>query len=103
MAQIQRFKSGKQLLKTLTDNPDLPAFIPTVPTASMVSLIDRIGVEDSATLIEFTTPGQLAEIIDETTWTNPIPGAPDEFDPVEFFRWLEVILEVGEDFVVERL
>jgi hypothetical protein len=103
MTQVQRFVSSKQILKTLTDNPDLPAFIPTVPAVGMISLIDRIGVEDSAMLIEFTTPNQLAEILDEITWTNPVPGAPEKFDSVEFFRWLEVILELGDDFVVERL
>ena len=101
--EIQRLKSGGHLLKTLTDTPALPAFIPLMPATELKTLIDRVGVEDAGTMIEFTTPMQLAEVLDEAVWTNPAPGTPEKFDPPEFFRWLEVMLDISDEFAVERL
>lgn len=102
-SEIQRFKSGKHLLQTFTDNPDLPAFIPTLPSTGLRALIERVGVEDAGTLIEYATPKQFAEVLDDAVWTNAMPGTPEEFDPGEFIRWAEVILDIGDEFAVDRL
>ena len=100
---IRKVASGRHLLRTLTDNPALPTFIGALDTPVLKQLIDYVGVEDSGLLIEHTTSHQLAMLLDQSVWTSALPGQPDTFDPVEFLRWLEVLLEVGDAFVGERL
>ncbi len=101
--EIQRIKSSSNLLKRLTNNPSLPAFVRSLEQPALKMLIQEVGVEDSAALVELTTPKQLATMLDDVAWTSAVPGQPETFDPPEFLRWVEVILEVGEEFCVERL
>ena len=100
---VQRYKSGKHLLKSLTDNPALPAFIPTLEPSRLGHLIQEIGIADSAFLLEHSTPTLLAAVVDDAVWTNPMPGKPERFDPAEFINWLEVLLEVGDEFAASRV
>jgi len=100
---VQRYKSGKHLLKKLTDNPALPAFVKRLEPATLKKLIDEIGVEDSAALIELSSTPQMVAVLDESIWGNELPGAPETFQQDEFLRWLEAMLEVGEEFCADRL
>ncbi len=100
---VQRYKSGKHLLKRLTDNPALPTYVPTLLPATLNRVIQEIGVEDSAELIELSTPDQMVAIVNDAVWHSDLPGVPESFHSQEFLRWLEVMLEVGEEFTAERL
>jgi hypothetical protein len=105
MAQghVQKYTSGKHLLKALTDNPELPAFVPTLPASGLKTLINEVGLHDAGALIEYSTPAQLTTLIDDAVWKSPSPGAPDKFDRDEFREWLTALLEIGDEFAVERL
>ena len=100
---IRKYVSGRHLLKSLTDDPALPAFVKTLDPPVLKQLIEQVGVEDASPLIALTTNDQLIAVIDESIWTNPAPGVPDRFDPAEFLRWLETMLELGDEFVCERI
>ena len=100
---VQKYVSGKRLLKDLTDNPALPGFVRSLDPPILKQLIDKIGVEDAAPLVALSEPTQLAEVLDESIWKSSVPGAPETFDPIEFLRWLEVMLEVGDEFLSERI
>ncbi len=100
---VQKYVSGKRLLKDLTDNPALPGFVRSLDPPVLKQLIDKIGVEDAAPLVALSEPTQLAEVLDESLWKSAVPGAPETFDPIEFLRWLEVMLEVGDEFLSERI
>jgi hypothetical protein len=66
-------------------------------------LIDHVGIEDAGSLIEYSTPAQLVAVLDESIWKNPRPGTPETFNPQEFLRWLEAMLDVSDEFAAERL
>lgn len=100
---IQRYKSGRHLLKKLTDNPALPTFVKRLEPATLKKLIDEIGVEDSAALIELSSTPQMVAVLDDSIWGNELPGAPETFQRDEFLRWLQAMLEVGEEFCADRL
>jgi len=99
---IRKYVSGKRLLKELTDNPALPGFVRSLDPPVLKQLIEQVGVEDASPLVALTTPTQLVAVLDESIWTNTIPGAPESFDPTEFLRWLEVMVELGDEFVCEH-
>jgi hypothetical protein len=48
---LLRFNSGKQLLKSLTSNPALPAFIASLVPISLGHLIKEVGIADLSHLI----------------------------------------------------
>ena len=104
MAQrsLVRTQSSK-LLKTLLDNPELPTFVERLEAPTLYKLIERIGLEDSGPLIEFTTDRQLRSILDESLWSNLAPGQPEVHRPEEFIRWLYVLFDHGEEFLADRL
>ncbi len=101
--QVRKYASGRHLLKALIDNPELPSFIPTLPAAGLKTLIDEVGLHDAAALIEHSTPAQLTSVIDEAVWQPPVPGEADKFDPDRFLEWVAALLELGDEFTVERL
>ena len=52
-------QSSKRLMKTLTDNPALPALSQT-RTAGAEALIEHVGLHDAGDLIALTTPSRCA-------------------------------------------
>src|SRR5262245_7024518 len=95
--------SAKQLLKTLTDSPALPAFIQQLQPPVLKRLIDRVGLRDSGELIALTTTAQLRDVFEESLWENLIPGRAETLRSGKFVEWLDVMLEVSPAFAAERL
>lgn len=54
-------------------------------------------------LLEYSTPEQLTTVIDDAIWKKTDPGVPETFDPDEFLDWIQALLDVNDDFAVERL
>ena len=95
--------SAKQLLKTLTDSPALPAFIQRLQPPVLKRLIDHVGLRDAGELIALTTTAQLREVFEESLWENLTPGKAESLQPGKFLEWLDVMLEVSPAFAAERL
>jgi len=93
----------KQLLKTLTDSPALPAFVRTLPTPVLHTLIERVGLHDAGDLIALTTTEQLRGLFEVALWDSLRPGDAEQLRPEKFVDWLEVMLEVSPRFAAERL
>jgi hypothetical protein len=95
--------SPARLLKHVLENPELVAAVRALPPAALSKLIERIGLEDSGELVALATTQQLERIFDEDLWRSDQVGEDPNFDPARFALWLEVLLESGEQAVVERL
>jgi hypothetical protein len=91
------------LLKTLTDNPALPAFVRTLQTPVLHKLIEHVGLRDAGDLIAHTTTDQLRGLFEVALWENLRPGDTEQLRPERFLDWLEVMLEVSPKFAAERL
>ena len=72
--QLTRARASKYLLKTLTDNPALPAFVRTLKAPVLKRLIDHVGLHDAGDLIALTSTEQLREIFEVSLWESLAPG-----------------------------
>ena len=101
--QLTKARSSKKLLKTLTDNPALPAFVRTLKAPVLKRLIDHVGLHDAGDLIALTTTEQMRDIFEESLWETLVPGQAERLRPERFLEWLDVMLEAGAGFTAERL
>jgi hypothetical protein len=95
--------SPARLLKHVLENPELVAAVRELPPVALGKLIERVGLEDSGELVALATTEQLERIFDEDLWRADQVGENPHFDPARFALWLEVLLESGEEAVVQRL
>lgn len=100
---VTRLQASRQLLRTLTDSPALPAFVRQLPSPVLKRLIEHVGVRDAGSLVALTTTNQLREVFEESLWQTLVPGQAEALRPDKFIEWLDVLLEVGTAFAVDRL
>ncbi len=100
---VTRLQASRQLLRTLTDSPALPAFVRQLPSPVLKRLIEHVGVRDAGSLVALTTTNQLREVFEESLWQTLVPGQAETLRPDKFIEWLDVLLEVGTAFAVDRL
>lgn len=74
-----------------------------LPAPALRRLVLAVGLEDAGELVALATFDQLREIFDEDLWRSARPGQDEDFDPMRFVAWLEVMLEGGEERLVARL
>lgn len=95
--------AATQLLMRILDRPGLVAAVRDLPGAVLGKLIDRIGLEDAGELVALASTAQLERIFDDDLWRAERAGADETFRPERFALWLRVLLEAGDDHVVQRL
>lgn len=93
----------RTLLGRILSEPELVSAVQALPPASLLRLIDRVGLEDAGELVALTTVDQLRRVFDEDVWRSDRPGEDERFDPARFTLWLEVMLEAGERFAADKL
>jgi hypothetical protein len=91
------------LLARILERPGLVAAVRELPGAVLGKLIDRIGLEDAGELVALATTAQLERVFDDDLWRADRAGGDETFRPERFALWLRVMLEAGEDALVQRL
>jgi hypothetical protein len=91
------------LLVRILESPGLLAAVRDLPGAVLGKLIDRVGLEDAGELVALASTEQLERIFDEDLWRADRAGEDETFRPERFALWLRVMLEAGEDALVQRL
>lgn len=95
--------SAPGLLHRILEEPTYVALIQNLDAPILSKLIDHIGLEDSGEIIALATTDQLKKVFDEDLWKNDQPGQEEKFDPIRFGIWLEILLEMGSHFAVQKL
>src|SRR3954452_201403 len=95
--------ASTQLLMRILERPGLVAAVRELPGAVLGKLIDRIGLEDAGELVALATTAQLERVFDDDLWRADRAGGDETFRPERFALWLRVMLEAGEDVLVQRL
>ncbi len=98
-----RAASSSALLRHILERPDLVAAVRELPAPVLGKLIERIGLEDAGELLALATTAQLDRIFDDDLWRADRPAGDETFRPERFALWLRVMLEAGEDVLVQRL
>src|SRR5215467_7872582 len=99
----QHVPDSTQLLMRILDRPGLVAAVRELPGAVLGKLIDRIGLEDAGDLVALASTAQLERVFDDDLWRAERAGGDEIFRPERFVLWLRVMLEGGEDLLVQRL
>jgi len=102
LSRISVSPSTKLLLRIL-ERPGLVAAVRELPGAVLGKVIDRIGLEDAGELVALATTAQLERVFDDDLWRADRAGRDETFQPARFALWLRVMLEGGEDLLVQRL
>ena len=98
-----RVPTSTALLMHILERPELVSAVRELPGAVLGKLIDRIGLEDAGELVALASTHQLEQLLDEDLWRAEDAGRDETFRPDRFVLWLRVMLEVGEDFLAQRL
>jgi len=103
------------LLRRLSGNPAFATYIRQLPAATVVRLIDDVGLEDSQELLAAMDAQQLRETMSIALWSSDTTGHDEALDIDQFVRWIALWLgegdqtwtrraiELGEDFIVACL
>lgn len=92
-----------QLLTRILDQPELVQSVRSLEPRAFGKLLQHIGLEDAGELVALATTAQLQQVFDEDLWRSAEPGRDETFDAERFSLWLEVMLEVGEEFAARKL
>ena len=95
--------SKARLMRSIVDDPALPALLRRMAPKTLARLVDRIGLNDSAELMALVPGPNLLRALDESVWKSPRPGTSEVFDAALFVSWLTVWNEVGDAFVANRI
>jgi hypothetical protein len=99
----QQVSKSAQLLMQILERPGLVAAVRELPGAVLGKLIDRIGLEDAGALVALASTAQLEQVFDDDLWRAKRAGDDERFRPERFALWLRVMIEAGEDALVQRL
>jgi hypothetical protein len=95
--------TSTRLLMRILERPGLVAAVRELPGAVLGKLIDRIGLEDAGDLVALATTAQLERLFDDDLWRADRAGGDETFRPERFALWLRVMLDGGEETLVQRL
>jgi hypothetical protein len=95
--------SANKLMTRILERSELAAAVRELSAPLLGQLIDHVGLEDAGELVALASTQQLASVWDRDLWTRDDLDAPERFDPDRFALWLAVLLETGEQQLVERL
>jgi hypothetical protein len=93
---------ARPLLARILEVPGLETAVPALDPAVLGAVVKRVGLEDAGEIVALATPAQLQHLLDEDLWTAQ-PGQEERFDLARFARWIEVMVERGEDIAADRL
>ncbi|MBN2714513.1 MAG: hypothetical protein JXX14_01585 [Deltaproteobacteria bacterium] len=93
----------QNLLNELLSLPNLLDALQALPASDFHQIILHTGLEDCGELVAMATSSQLEELFDADLWHNTAPGEIAHFDSNRFVRWLDILLEAGENTVMEKI
>ena len=94
--------TGK-LIRKLIDSPALPQLVERMDPKTLKHFVDETGLEDSSALIEYASAAQISHLLEETLWNSARPGDPEELSVESLLRWFDLWIDIGGNFIAEKL
>lgn len=91
------------LLNRILETPDLVTHIQNLPAHSLLTLVNKVGLEDSCELLALATTAQLTRMVDEDLWKQSSSNQKEEFNPDRLSVWLRTLEEMGSKLAAEKL
>jgi hypothetical protein len=86
---------GKERLRTLFFSNNPKELVEKLPELEVFLTVKEVGRSDAIDLVTLTTPEQFQYLLDLDLWKK------DGLDPEKVIHWLEILLESGEERVIE--
>jgi hypothetical protein len=86
---------GKERLRALFFSNNPKDLVEKLPELEIFLTVKEVGRSDAIDLVTLTTPEQFQYLLDLDLWKK------DRLDPDKVVHWLEILLESGEERVVE--
>lgn len=86
---------GKERLRYLFFSHTPKDLVEKLPELEIFLTVKEVGRSDAIDLVTLTTPEQFQYLLDLDLWKK------DGLDPEKVIRWLEILLESGEERVIE--
>jgi hypothetical protein len=86
---------GKERLRTLFFSNNPKELVEKLPELEIFLTVKEVGRSDAIDLVTLTTPEQFQYLLDLDLWKK------DQLDPEKVVHWVEILLESGEDRIVE--
>lgn len=102
-AKLSTPRAAGALLNRILAQPALVQQVQELRPAALLTLIERVGLEDAGELVAMASTAQLEEIFDHDLWHAAQAGEDEAFDASRFALWLEVMLEAGPAFAARKL
>lgn len=95
MTHPSRSARPASLLTRILETPNLVPQIQSLPAPSLLQIVTKIGIEDSAEILALATTEQLTRMVDEDLWRQESAGHKESFDPDRLLLWLRALEEMG--------
>lgn len=90
-------------LDWLLAQPDLPFVLQLMPAQRIVSLLDEVGLEDAAEIVEWVRGEQLIRVFDLELWSTGVNAEGVlQISTQRFVEWIKVWNEIAPEFAAER-
>jgi hypothetical protein len=93
--------STAALVRWTLEHAELVALVQGLDAAGLERLVEHVGFEDLAELLELPAAEQLERMFDEELWRSA--GDDPGVDAARFALWLEILLQVGNEVAVEKI
>lgn len=103
MTHANQLTTTNNLLSHFLSAPDLVKKIQSLPARSLLQIINKIGLQDSAEILALATTAQLTKMVDEDLWVQDRPGEVERFSADRLSVWLAALLEIGAEKAAEKL
>lgn len=93
-------------VQVLIENRELSQAVKALPTPVLTRMVQYIGLEDAGDLVPLLTGAQLRNLLNEDVWhlSHGKEGQiAEKFSKARFLTWLEVLVELGPHYAIERL
>ncbi|KHD89607.1 MAG: hypothetical protein OM95_02450 [Bdellovibrio sp. ArHS] len=94
---------SQSLLTQLIANADLVRDIQNLDSGVVKKIIQQIGLEDAGEFLMLVSSEQLHDAMEQDIWLSPKQGADEQLNSERFLTWLEILLEIGASFAVEKI
>ena len=91
------------LLARIIEDSRFLTLVRELDARTLGRVVQHVGLEDAGDIVALASAEQLRDMFDEDLWVVPEPGQEEKFDAQRFALWLEIMLESGEQFVVDKL
>lgn len=103
MNRPSKLSRPASLLSRIVESPALAHEVSRLPAPALLRLVQKIGLEDSASLLALASSAQLTRMLDEDLWRQKASSGGEELDASRLSVWLQALSELGPAAAAEKL